>query len=221
MHDYPRRKSRNGEAVVRPPARETTTLMNVRPLPKEPPEPKVVAAARKAVEKHGYAGLTLERIAREADISRVTLHRRGHTKEEIFSALATRMFEEHRDALWPALVADGNGAERLGLAVAKICDLSERDMSLLLAWGAQVDAAAHAATNSAHRPNSIVAEPLQVLARDGIADGSLRPGDPEVHAALMANWSGTTYINLRTMLGWKQRRARAVVVEQVAVAFAA
>jgi AcrR family transcriptional regulator len=181
----------------------------------------VIAAARKAVEKHGYAGLTLERIAGEADISRVTLHRRGHTKDEIFNALSAQMFEEHRDALWPALVADGNGSERLNLAVAKICDLSERDMALLLAWRAQLDVTVHNGASSDRQPNSIVAEPFQVLARDGIADGSLRDGDPEVYAALIANWAGTTYVNLRTTFGWKQRRARSVVIDQIRIAFGA
>jgi len=195
--------------------------MNVRPPVKDPPEPKVIAAARKAVESHGYAGLTLERIAGEADISRVTLHRRGHTKDEIFDALSTQMFEEHRDALWPALVAAGNGSERLNLAVAKICDLSERDLPILLAWRAQLDAMTHNGANSDRQANSIVAEPFQVLARDGIADGSLRDGDPEVYAALIANWAGTTYVNLRTTFGWKQRRARSVVIDQIRISFGA
>jgi AcrR family transcriptional regulator len=187
---------------------------------KEHLDPRVVTAARRAVEKHGYAGLTLERIAAEADISRVTLHRRGHSKDEIFSALITGMFEEHRDALWPALVAGGNGAERLALAVGKTCDLCERDLSLMLAMRAQLDEAVHAGTNPERQPNWVVTEPFQVLARDGIADGSLRDGDPEVFAALMATWTGTTYVNLRTMLGWRQRRARSVIVDQVGVAFA-
>jgi AcrR family transcriptional regulator len=181
-------------------------------------EPKLIAGARKAVDKYGYAGLTLERIAAEADISRVTLHRRGYSKDEIFNALVAQMHEEHRDALWPALVADGNGAQRLSLAVAKVCDSCERDLLLLLAARAQVDAAAHG--DVASDPESIVAEPFQVLARAGIADGSLRDGDPEVFGALMASWAGSTYVNLRTTFGWKQRRARSVVVDQVAVAFA-
>src|ERR1700743_639265 len=111
--------------------RMSDSEMNARSPVKEPPEPKLIAAARKAVEEHGYAGLTLERIAAEADVSRVTLHRRGHSKDEIFNALVLQMHKEHRDALWPALVAEGNGAKRLSLAVAKVCDSCERDLLLL------------------------------------------------------------------------------------------
>jgi AcrR family transcriptional regulator len=187
----------------------------------EPPDPKLVAAARKAVEKHGYAGLTLERIAAEADVSRVTLHRRGHSKDEIFNALVVQVREEHRDALWPALTASGAGADRLRLAVTTICDMCERDLAVLLAMRAHLDAIAHGADAPEAQSSSIVAEPLQVLARDGIADGSLRGGDPEELGTMLVNWAGWTYVNLRTSYGWKARRARSVVVDQLASALEA
>ena len=188
--------------------------MTVRP-PKEPPEPKLIEAARKAIEKHGYAGLTLERIAGEAEVSRVTLHRRGHSKDEIFNALVVQVREEHRDALWPALTASGDGADRLRIAVTKVCDMCERDLDVMLAMRAQLDAVAHGAKGPDPQTNWIVAEPLQVLARDGIADGSLRDGDPEELGALLVNWAGWTYVHLRTAFAWKPRRARSVVVEQL------
>lgn len=193
--------------------------MNARPTAKEPPEPKLIAAARKAVDKHGYAGLTLERIAAEADVSRVTLHRRGHSKDEIFNALLAQTREEHRDALWPALTAEGDGAHRLRLAVERICDLCERDLPVMLAARAHLEASPP--VNRDPQSDWIVAEPFQVLARDGIADGSLRDGDPEVFGALLVNWSGGTYVQLRTGFGWKPRRARETVVAQVSTAFAA
>jgi len=188
--------------------------MTVRP-PKEPPEPKLIEAARKAIEKHGYAGLTLERIAGESEVSRVTLHRRGHSKDEIFNALVVQVREEHRDALWPALTASGDGADRLRMAVTKVCDMCERDLDVMLAMRAQLDAVAHGAKGPDPQTNWIVAEPLQVLARDGIADGSLRDGDPEELGALLVNWAGWTYVHLRTAFAWKPRRARSVVVEQL------
>jgi AcrR family transcriptional regulator len=194
--------------------------MNASSSAKEPPEPKLIAAARKAIERHGYAGLTLERIACEAEVSRVTLHRRGHSKDEIFNALVVQVREEHRDALWPALTASGDGADRLRMALTKVCDLCERDLLVMLAMRAHLDAVAHGATGPELQTNWIVAEPLQVLARDGIADGSLRDGDSEVLGALLVNWAGWTYVHLRTAFGWKPRRARATVVDQLALLLA-
>lgn len=195
--------------------------MNARSTVKDPPEQKLLAATRRAVEKHGYAGLTLERIAGEAEVSRVTLHRRGHSKDEIFNALVVQIREEHRDALWPALTASGDGAYRLRLAVTKICEMCERDLVLMLALRAHLDAVAHGALGPEPQTNAIVAEPLQVLARDGIADGSLRGGDPEVLGALLVSWAGWTYVHLRTAFGWKQRRARTAVVDQLVLALGA
>jgi hypothetical protein len=59
----------------------------------------------------------------------------------------------------------------------------------MLAMRAHMDAAAHGANGPDPQTNWIVAEPLQVLARDGIADGSLRDGDPEVLGAVLVNWA--------------------------------
>lgn len=193
--------------------------MNASPS-QERPEPPLIDAARRAIVKHGYAGLTLERIAAEADVSRVTLHRRGFSKEEIFDTVIRQMREQQRDALWPALAADGTGAERLRLGLETICDVCERDLDLMLAIRAQIDAARHGETAEldSHR---IVIDPIQILARDGIADGSLRAGDPETVAILIVNWAGWTYVHLRTALAWKRKRAHETVITQTMAAFEA
>ena len=165
--------------------------MSSRAPVKEPPDAQLIAGARKAVEQHGYAGLTLERIAGEADVSRVTLHRRGYSKDEIFGAVVTQMFEEHRDALWPALVDGGNGAERLNLAVATVCDLCERDLMLLLEGAmaltlihggrAYIDAAAQAARRLATKETSakrLATEETAAVSRPARNAAASRPRAP-------------------------------------------
>jgi AcrR family transcriptional regulator len=52
--------------------------------------PDLLDAARGALERFGYAGATLERIAAEAGVSRVTLHRRGVTKDGLLAELVAR-----------------------------------------------------------------------------------------------------------------------------------
>jgi AcrR family transcriptional regulator len=49
----------------------------------------------------------MERIAAEAGTSRMTLHRQGVSKAEILRALAHQLEADYREAMWPALVADG------------------------------------------------------------------------------------------------------------------
>jgi AcrR family transcriptional regulator len=51
----------------------------------------IVQGARRALELHGATGITLERIAAEAGVSRMTLHRRGVSKDDVLRELARRL----------------------------------------------------------------------------------------------------------------------------------
>lgn len=59
-------------------------------------------AAQRVIAEHGLQHATLERIARAVGVSRVTLHRRGLSREDIVGALADRALDRYQDALWPA-----------------------------------------------------------------------------------------------------------------------
>ena len=174
----------------------------------------LLAAGRRAVERHGVARATLERIAEEAGLSRVTLYRRGVTREAVLSALADGILEDHRRALWPALTARGTGAERLRRALTALCDVAEDNLGVLLALGERVGAGlgeAPAAGESAAR--QAFAEPLERLLRDGAADGSLRETDPRETAMAVLNLTTWTYVHLRAGSRWSARRARRATLE--------
>ena len=55
-----------------------------------PVDPVVLGAAAAVIAEHGWHELTLERVAAAAGMSRVTLYRRGITKDAIVAALAHR-----------------------------------------------------------------------------------------------------------------------------------
>jgi hypothetical protein len=61
----------------------------------------LVDAAARAVARHAMDGATVERIAEEAGLSRVTLHRRGVTRVELMLALVHRAARAYRDAPGP------------------------------------------------------------------------------------------------------------------------
>src|SRR5215211_13320 len=103
----------------------------------------LLEAGRRALRRHGWQGLTAERIAEEAGISRVTLHRRGVRKEDILAALTERATDAYRAALWPALTAPGAGRERLEQALRALCDSAEDNLELLVALRSQTDAIFH------------------------------------------------------------------------------
>jgi AcrR family transcriptional regulator len=168
------------------------------------------AAARRAFAKHGYAGATVERIAQEAGLSRVTLHRRGVDRDLLLAALADDAADAYRRALWPALTGAGSGRERLQAALEAICATADEELDVLVALRARRDAIFHAGADSAAAglgTREVFFEPLARLLRDGAADGSLRAhDDPEEVAVVLFNQVGGTYIHLRGEHGWSHSR---------------
>ncbi|HET9103809.1 MAG TPA: TetR/AcrR family transcriptional regulator [Solirubrobacteraceae bacterium] len=177
--------------------------------------PALLNAARRAFERHGYTGATLERIAAEAGLSRVTLHRRGITKDGLLEALITQATEDYRRRLWPALTTDGTGAQRLAIALHALCDAAEDHIGLLLAMRAHNDALFHRSDQPEALTRTVFTEPLERLLRDGIADGTLREVDPVQTATVLFNMVGWTYVHLRAGHAWNPRRARTATLDPV------
>src|SRR6188472_2926033 len=137
----------------------------------------LLTGAHRAVERFGWQQATLERIATEAGVSRMTLHRRGVTREALLSALAERLVTSYREGMWPALTARGNGRERLEQALAGYCDAVEANLEVLAAL-AEAD---HNAIFHEDGPRGLsrpaFTEPIRRLLEDGAADGSLAVDD--------------------------------------------
>jgi AcrR family transcriptional regulator len=173
----------------------------------------LLEAGRRALRRHGWRGLTAERIAEEAGISRATLHRRRVRKEDIIAALTERAIESYRAALWPALTGPGTGRERLERGLAALCESAEDNLELLVALRSQTDAIFHEDDPGEAMTRSVFTEPLERLLRDGIADGSLREVDPVETATLLFNLVGWTYIHMRAGHNWSPEHARDKIIE--------
>ena len=178
-------------------------------------DPQLLDAARRTFEAHGWAGATLERIAAEAGLSRVTLHRRGVTKDALLGSLAARATDAYRAAMWPALTGRGSGAERLQAALEALCDQAEEHMAVLLALRSQSDAVFHAPGEEGSMTAGVFTEPFNKLLTEGAEDGSLRRVDASEVATVLFNLVGWTYIHLRTGHGWAPDRARAATLDPV------
>jgi AcrR family transcriptional regulator len=174
---------------------------------------RLIDGARRAVERHGWDGLTLQRLADEAGVSRMTLHRRGVSREALLAALAEQLEAEYREALWPALTAPGTALERLELALTELCGIADRNRALMDALGhAERDVVFHEQTRPALTKRVFV-EPVRRLLADGAADGSLDVADPEETATVLFNLVGHTYRHLRSGHGWSAKRARKGVLD--------
>jgi AcrR family transcriptional regulator len=173
---------------------------------------RLVEGARRTIERHGWQGATLQRLAEESGVSRMTLHRRGVSREQLLAALAEQLEREYREALWPALTAPGSALERLELALASLCDVVDGNLALLEAFGnAERDVVFHEARKPA-LTKAVFTEPVRRLLEDGVADGSLAVEDPEETATVLFNLVGHTYRHLRTGHGWSAKRTREAVL---------
>jgi len=172
----------------------------------------VLAAARRALTTHGYTGATIERIADEAGVSRVTLHRRGVTKDGLLAELVTAAIEDYRRSLWPALTGDGTASARMEAALDALCEAAEEHLGLLRALSARADGVFHEDGEEV-LTRSVFTEPLERLLHDGASDGSLRVDDPRDGATVLFNLVGWTYLHLRTGHRWPPERARRATVD--------
>jgi AcrR family transcriptional regulator len=183
-------------------------------MPLSTADAPLLDATRRTLETRGYVGATLERIAAEAGVSRVTLHRNGITKDGLLAELVTRATDDYRRAMWPALTAEGSGADRLGAALIALCESAEEHMALLVALRAQSDGIFHRDEEEA-LTRTVFTEPLEKLLREGATDGSLRDVDPLETATVLFNLVGWTYVHLRSGHGWSKDRARDATLQPV------
>jgi len=170
------------------------------------PDPRLLEATTAVLAEHGWAGLTLERIAAEAGMSRPTLWRQGVTRDALVTALLARLAEAYRDAMWTALTADGSGRERLERAINALFDVADEHLLLLAA----TDTAFHEAGPPRGVPRTPYIEPIVRLLRDGLADGTVSLSQPDKvdEAAVVLFNIVWTYVHLRSRHGWSPRRTR-------------
>jgi AcrR family transcriptional regulator len=176
-------------------------------------EVEVIEAAARVFARDGYERATLERIAQEAGVSRVTLHRRGVSKEALLGGLAERALDRYRAALWPALTSRGTGRERLTEALHALCRSAEEHRPLLEALGTRRDDVFHE-EGEERMTRGFFVEPLARIVEDGVRDGTLRDtGPPEERATVLFNLVGWTYLHLRSGHGWSPERAAQALVD--------
>jgi len=172
---------------------------------------ELLPAAREVVREHGLAGMTIERVAEHAGLSRVTLHRWGVKRDALVLALVKATAEEMRVALWPALAGPGTARDRMELALHALCDVADQNLVLLSGMyplEATVFHDRRSRGRAGREVRSDFVEPFARLLRDGAIDGTLESADPDETAQVLFNLVGWTYVHLRAAHGWPRGRAR-------------
>jgi AcrR family transcriptional regulator len=182
---------------------------------------RVAAGAQRAIAEHGWQGATLERIAEAAGLSRMTLHRRGLGREEIFGLLARNYERDFRETLEPALAGQDSALERLHRALRAVCDVTERHLAFLRGLDDEADTRLFHERERGVRSRPAYVGALERLLAEGIRDGSIRSVPIAETATLLVNAADRTYRHLRIAHGWSPSRARTELLALLARGVAA
>lgn len=183
--------------------------MSVTPLPLEPDR---LERLRERLKDRDWREVTLEELAEAAGVSRMTLHRRGIAKEGVLAQLAALLEREYRDAVFPALVADGPAPERLEAALEALCEVGERYLGLLDALGRANLFLLHDHGSGPVMTRASVTGAIRRILEDGAGQGSLRADDPDEAATLLFNAVSHTYRHMRLGHRWDPERVRGRLV---------
>lgn len=175
----------------------------------------LVDAAAVAIQRWGLTGLTLDRVAETAGISRATLYRRQVRCEDLVSALMDAASHEYSMTLLGAVTRPGTAAQRLRQALNGLCEVAEQRLHLLAGMFVQGSELFHTRGREA-LVIDVFAQPIERLLRDGVIDGSLRTADPVRTATVIFNMTGWTYVHLRVAHDWPPETARDTVVDLIA-----
>lgn len=189
-----------------------------RPGPLICTDAELLDAAAVAIERYGYAGLTLARLATAAGTSRMTLHRRDVTLPAVVAGLSLRAAGELRDALFPVLTATQPADQRLRAALEALCDVADRHLPLLAGLFSDDAGVFHAPPDEtgALPTHDVFVAPFAKLLADGEADGTLlHQEDRTETATVLFNTFGWGYVQLRHAQRWPPVRAREGVLRLV------
>lgn len=177
-------------------------------------DPERIERIREALGGRDWHAVTLSDLADAAGLSRMTLHRRGIGKDDVLRQIGALMVQDHRDAIYPALVADGDGRQRLRIALEGLCAVNERYLGISDALSAiQLAEVFHEPGDGAVLTRASFTAGMRRILADGMADGTLRDADLDDTATLLFNAVGWTYRHMRTGHRWSAERARESVVE--------
>ncbi|TDU91141.1 AcrR family transcriptional regulator [Kribbella voronezhensis] len=160
--------------------------------------------------KHGWDGVTLERVAEQVGRSRVTLWRQGLTVEALLNSLLDALASDYRDAMWPVLTATGTGRQGLVNTLNALFEVQDRHLPLMMSS----DLIFH---REQERNGSVIyLEPFERFLREGAEDGSLHPrGRIDDVAEIVMVSAAMTYVHMRGRHHWSKSRARRLTLDLI------
>jgi TetR/AcrR family transcriptional regulator len=148
---------------------------------------RILAAAALEFAGRGFAGATVDRIARRARVNKAMLYYHFGSKRALYRTLLRRMFTLASDRLRRVATSDRTPAEKIDAAIATFVDLIREHTSFPAIMLREV------AEGGAHLdPETLtvlakVPRTISTIVQDGINQGAFRPVNPVfAHFTLLA-----------------------------------
>lgn len=153
---------------------------------------RFLRAATSLINRHGYGGASVERIAAELGVSTGSFYHHLENKDELVLACFRRSFETLERAQEIGDEGGGSHGERLARTMASIFAVQMGDESPLLRSSAYQALPLDLRDRALRRTNQINRHFAGSIA-DGIADGSLRAVDPMLGAHVVLSAVNAAY----------------------------
>ncbi|MCC7006463.1 MAG: TetR/AcrR family transcriptional regulator [Ottowia sp.] len=160
---------------------------------------RVVDAAERLIQVHGYNGFSYDDISREIGIKKPSIHHHFATKAELVRIVIQRYTDTFRGALNAIEISDSGAIARLFGYVDLFSQTYEKDQRLCVCGmlGAEVKSLSEAAAQEVQSFFQMNLDWLTKIIRNGSQSGELRftSSSPEAHAyALLSTLEGAMIV---------------------------
>lgn len=142
-------------------------------------------AATQLINEEGYLGASVEKISARLNVTKGAFYHHNETKDELVAACFERTFEVMRRAIRQAEAVSQNGYQTLSTAATALVEYQMTGQAPLLRTSALTSAP------EGLQPELIgkfdrISDRLAAIISDGVADGSIRPVDPNIAAQMLS-----------------------------------
>jgi AcrR family transcriptional regulator len=140
----------------------------------------VLDAAQRLIFQYGYSGFSMRDLAQQSGLAKATLYHHFQDKREIFLQVLERDLATVRDCVAAAAATPGDVPTRLRAVVTAFFDLTTERGTLLLTVLRQAVGMEREFVALMCRYRDELHRPIVALISEGIANGAVRPLDPEM-----------------------------------------
>ncbi|HEY2255711.1 MAG TPA: TetR/AcrR family transcriptional regulator [Variovorax sp.] len=209
------------EEFFDPPAAPARKRARGRPSPQQAHDLReaFLAAALESFLAHGYAGTSIEAIAREAGVAKITIYRQFDNKEALFREVAHRAVSDARATMQATLVHRGSDQRQVLLELIERLYLSASEpktlalMRLVIAEATRFPELA----KSVYSENSYVLAPVVDYLAEAHREGRLHVPDAQLAALQLSTlaFGGVRFFISKPLAGPEERRVWAEGILQL------